>query len=307
MSPVPSATADRRNPQQSRVSTTHDSQSQSSIDWDPASVETMKDILRGVLEEYGLQPKQLELLEEKSARQSKPEPTIADVVSGIDKLPTRLFSDIEPLKSSAQAISKIHGTVNGLCKTLDERTKVIRAVAERLASKKDYDEAAPESVKQLAQEMRDLREVLGRSTFNAERASKPSEASISQAMAIITAWNEDPLRKLLHDLPELFDRVDRFFRKVSSAGDAMNWPAETQELETLVRGWQADHNLLPMPAVGDAYDPDEARIVGSAHTDNEAQHRTVKEVVDPGYAWKRSGEAAVVLKPGKVIIWDKNA
>ena len=126
-------------------------------------------------------------------------------------------------------------------------------------------------------------------------------------MSVIAAWDEDPLRKLLHDLPELFDRLDRFFRKTAGDATAVDWPTEVQELATPVRGWQADHRLESVPRVDGRYDSDEARIVGSERTQDEYRHRTIKEVVDPGYVWNHADGQALVLKPGKVIIWDKNA
>lgn len=230
-----------------------------------------------------------------------PEPTLQSLLDKINLLPNQLFSSLQPVTETTRSITALEQAVTKQVNSLNRVGGQLKTITESLAGEDAFKETAPKSVETLAKEMVQLRQILAKSVA----ASGPPEVSISKAMTVIAQWNSDPLRKLLADLPELFNRLEPLFSKSRSAeANNVDWLAEVHNVEELVQGWQQDHKLEQIPKVGDPYDPDEAIIVGSIHTDDPAKHRTIKEIREPGYAWKRE---SMVLAPGRVIIWSKDA
>ncbi len=264
-------------------------------------LDELKRAIRSVLEEKQFENLNFRTVEDAGTAKRGAEPTLREVLDKINLLPNQLFGSLGPISEVAQKSSALEQAVTKQVNSLNRVGVQLKTITESLAGEDSFKETAPKSVETLAKGMQQLREILAKSVA----ASGPPEVSISKAMAVIAEWNSDPLRRLLSDLPELFSRLEPLFLKCRSADAAtIDWLSEIQNLELLVHGWQQDHKLVRIPEVGSLYDPDEAVIINTVHTDDPARHRTIKEVVEAGYAWKRGDP--IVLKPGRVVIWSRD-
>lgn len=127
-------------------------------------------------------------------------------------------------------------------------------------------------------------------------------------VAALSEWlaslNEDPLRRLVNSLPRMFNICDSLFRQADSTEDAsgLEMIAELKKARTLIVNWQESVGIHRVPAAGDLFDSDLARIVERVPTDNPTDHNHIKEVRKFGYLWVGAEEWQ--LQKGEVVVWN---
>lgn len=102
----------------------------------------------------------------------------------------------------------------------------------------------------------------------------------------------------------MFNICDSLFRQADSTEDAsgLEMIAELKKARTLIINWQESVGIHRVPAAGDLFDSDLARIVERVPTDNPTDHNHIKEVRKFGYLWVGAEEWQ--LQKGEVVVWN---
>lgn len=139
-------------------------------------------------------------------------------------------------------------------------------------------------------------------------ANTPGEQSLSGKLipvAALSEWlaalDEDPLRNLVSSLPRLFNFCDGLFRFAEPSEDVSGQEiiTELRKVRTHIIDWQERVGIHRIPVVGDRYDPELARIVERASTNDPTLHNCIKEVRKFGYVWRDWQ-----LQKGDVVVWN---